>query len=232
MTVTDRSDVRVRIVDAASRLLQEKGAAALTTRAVAEASGVQAPTIYRLFGDKNGLVDAVAEHVMATHVSAKASASLSDDDPVEALRQSWQTHIDFGLANSELFGMLNAPGRRQSSPATEAGIAVLRSRIHAIAEVGLLKVDEALALDLVHAAGTGAVAALLQKPVDQRDPRLAEAMLEAVLGRILDASAAPASSSAAMPAIAFSTQVGQLPGLTDAERGLLSEWLARSIAAT
>ena len=231
MELIERSDVRLRIVNAASRLLQEKGAAALTTRGVADAADVQAPTIYRLFGDKDGLIDAVAEHVMATHVSAKASASLSDD-PVEALRESWQTHIDFGLANSELFGMLNAPGRRQNSPATEAGIAVLRSRIHAIAEVGLLKVDEALALDLVHAAGTGAVAALLQKPVDQRDPRLAEAMLEAVLGRILDASAAPASSSAAMPAIAFSTQVGQLPGLTDAERGLLSEWLARSIAAT
>lgn len=231
MTVIDRSDVRLRIVDAASRLLQEKGAAALTTRAVAEASGVQAPTIYRLFRDKDGLVDAVAEHVMATHVAAKASAELSDD-PVEALRESWQTHIDFGLANSELFGLLNAPGRRQSSPATEAGIVVLRSRIHAIAEVGVLRVDEPLALDLVHAAGTGAVAALLQKPVAQRDPRLADAMLDAVLGRILDASAAPASSSVATQAIAFSTQVAQLPGLTDAERGLLSEWLARSIAAT
>lgn len=228
MTTAERTDLRLRIVDAAARLLQEQGAAALTTRGVAEVSGVQAPTIYRLFGDKDGLVDAVAEHVMATHVAAKASAVLSDD-PVQALRSSWQTHIDFGLANAELFTMLNG---RQSSPATEAGIAVLRTRIRAIAAAGVLRVDEQLALDLVHAAGTGAVVALLEKAADDRDPRLAEAMLDAVLWRVLDASVSPAAPAAATAAIAFATQVPQLPGLTAAERAVLSEWLARSIAAT
>jgi len=231
MSVIDRDDVRLRIVDAASRLLQEHGAAALTTRGVADAADVQAPTIYRLFGDKDGLIDAVAEHVMATHVAAKATATLSTD-PVEALRASWQVHIDFGLANSELFAMLNAPGRGQSSPATEAGIAVLRSRIRAIAAAGGLRVDEELALDLVHAAGTGAIAALLQKPVDQRDSRLADAMLDAVLARIVDAAAAQAAGDAATATIAFATRVPELPGLTEAERSVLSEWLARSIAAS
>ncbi|WP_338419811.1 TetR family transcriptional regulator [Streptomyces klenkii] len=33
----------------------------MTTRAVAAAAGVQAPAIYRLFGDKDGLLEAVAE---------------------------------------------------------------------------------------------------------------------------------------------------------------------------
>ena len=47
-------------------------AAAVTTRAVADAAGVQAPTLYRLFGDKDGLMEAVAEHVMAAFVHAKA----------------------------------------------------------------------------------------------------------------------------------------------------------------
>ena len=66
-----RSDTRSRIVDVAARLLQEEGSAAVTTRGVAEAAGVQAPAIYRLFGDKDGLLEAVAEYVMATYVSEK-----------------------------------------------------------------------------------------------------------------------------------------------------------------
>ena len=68
-----RADTRARIIDVAARLLQEQGPAAVTTRGVAEAAGVQAPAIYRFFGDKDGLLEAVAEHVMATYVSAKAA---------------------------------------------------------------------------------------------------------------------------------------------------------------
>src|ERR1700677_3669653 len=50
---------RENLVEVAARLLREQGAAAVTTRAVALAAGVQAPAIYRLFGDKDGLLDAV-----------------------------------------------------------------------------------------------------------------------------------------------------------------------------
>jgi AcrR family transcriptional regulator len=46
----------------------------VTTRAVAEAAGVQAPTIYRLFGDENGLLDAVAEHGFASYLEDKRPA--------------------------------------------------------------------------------------------------------------------------------------------------------------
>ena len=55
-------DGRDRILAEAVDLLARGGREALTTRAVAAAAGVQAPTISRLFGDKQGLVDAVAEH--------------------------------------------------------------------------------------------------------------------------------------------------------------------------
>ncbi|WP_328341958.1 helix-turn-helix domain-containing protein [Micromonospora sp. NBC_00421] len=43
------------------RLVTWGGARAVTTRGVAERARVRAPTIYRLFGDKDGLVEAVAE---------------------------------------------------------------------------------------------------------------------------------------------------------------------------
>ena len=73
--LTSRADVRAGILAATARLLAEEGADAVTTRAVAQASGVQAPTIYRLFGDKDGLVDALAEHVMAGYVADEAQAA-------------------------------------------------------------------------------------------------------------------------------------------------------------
>ena len=59
-----RPELRLQIIEAAARLLREGGALAVTTRGVADAASVQPPTIYRLFGDKDGLLDAVAEHVM------------------------------------------------------------------------------------------------------------------------------------------------------------------------
>ena len=123
--VDGRSATRTRIVDAAARLLQEQGAAAVTTRGVAEVAGVQAPTIYRLFGDKDGLLDAVAEHVFATYVSAKAATvdALTDDvDPLDDLRAGWQAQLDFGLANPMLTTMLTDPARGRRSTAARAGL--------------------------------------------------------------------------------------------------------------
>jgi AcrR family transcriptional regulator len=117
-----RDEVRLGIVTAASRLLREEGANAVTTRAVAQAAGVQAPTIYRLFGDKNGLIDAVAEHVMATYVAAKSAVvQAAEGDPVADLRFGWRVHIEFGLANPELYALIAGRGTGGPSPRTATG---------------------------------------------------------------------------------------------------------------
>ncbi|WP_026931311.1 TetR/AcrR family transcriptional regulator [Glycomyces tenuis] len=227
----DRADARSRIVDAASRLLRDGGSRAVTTRAVAQAAGVPAPTIFRLFGDKDGLLDAVAEHVMAAYTAAKSERAASEDgDPVEDLRAAWRAHIDFGLANPDLYALLAAPGRLQRSPATAAGAEVLEARVARVAAAGLLRVSEPRAVGMIHAAGSGVVLALLGRPEGERDSGLADAMLESVLGGILAAGpAAPASGPAAL-AVALLASVPDLPALSDAERTLLTEWLTRAVA--
>ncbi len=98
-----------------------------------------------------------------------------------------------------------------------------------MAAAGLLGVSEPRAVALVHAAGTGAVLALLQQPISDRDAALADAMLEAVLGAILTASPAPPASDIAALAIAFRTAIPGLSTLTDGERVLLTEWIGRTI---
>jgi AcrR family transcriptional regulator len=84
-------------------------------------AGVQAPMIYRLFGDKDGLLEAVAEHVMAAYVAAKAeiaeAAPAAGIDPLTDLRAAWQTQIDFGVGNPSLFRLLSDPDRVRQSPA-------------------------------------------------------------------------------------------------------------------
>lgn len=182
----------------------------MTTRAVAQAASVQAPTIYRLFGDKDGLVDAVAEHVMAAYVASTSDAAQgAEADPVADLRQAWHEHVRFGLANPELYTLLSARGR--PSAATRAGTEVLRSRVRRLAAAGLLRVPEQRAVAMVRAAGNGTVLALLAMPDARRDPGLAGTMLDAVLSGVLTDAPATRDASVSAATIAFSTAVPRLP---------------------
>jgi len=188
---------------------------------------MQAPTIYRFFEDKDALLDAVAEHVFATYITGKALVEDSAD-PVADLRAGWDTHVGFGLANAALFGLLTDPSRAAHSPASAAGLAVLRARVHRVAAIGRLRVPERRAVELIHAAGTGAVLTLLATPPEHRDLGLADAIYEAVLRSILtDLPALPADNAAAA-AVAFRAVAPNLPLLTGAERALLAEWLDRA----
>lgn len=210
--------------------MHDDGASAVTTRAVAQAAGVPPPTIFRLFGDKDGLLEAVAEHVLADYVAGKTAAVATEDgDPVEHLRAAWHTNVDFGLANPALYGLFVTPGRLQQSAAMARGNDVFRTRVARVAAAGLLRVSETRAVDMLRAAGNGAVLTLLTRPEAERDPQLADTLLDAVLARILTAASAQPASETVSLAVALRGAVPELPALTEAERVLLSEWLGRAI---
>ncbi len=231
-----RADVRARIIGVAARLLREQGPAAVTTRGVAEGAGIQAPTIYRLFGDKDGLLEAVAEHVMATYVAAKAAAveaaSADGLDPLVDLRTGWQTQIDFGIANPDLFRLLSDPSRVATSPAAESGRRILESRIHRVAETGRLRVSEQRAVGLVQAAGIGAIQTLLATPPEKRDLGLVEDLYEAIQRQILTDVPERADSETTAATVAVRAFALRLDMLSEAERQLLAEWLDRVIEAS
>src|ERR1700684_2752176 len=141
-----------KIIDAAAWLLREHGPAAVTTRRVAEQAGVQPPAIYRLFGDKDGLLEAVAEHVMTEYASSKAAiveaASSDNVDPLDDLRAGWQSQIDFGVSNPALFRLLSDPTRVARSPGAQSGKRVLEARVHRLAAAGRLRVSEPRAVGM------------------------------------------------------------------------------------
>jgi AcrR family transcriptional regulator len=184
-----RSTTQAKIIDAAARLLREHGPAAVTTRRVAEQAAVQPPAIYRLFGDKDGLLEAVAEHVMTEYASSKAAiveaASADNVDPLDDLHAGWQSQIDFGVSNPALFRLLSDPTRVARSPGAQSGKRVLEARVHRVAAAGRLRVSEPRAVGMIQAAGIGVIQTLLTTPPEHHDPDLAEAMYDAVLAQIL-----------------------------------------------
>jgi AcrR family transcriptional regulator len=228
--VSGRDRMRAQIVEVAAGLLASGGRDAVSTRAVAAAAGTQAPTIYRLFGDKDGLLAAVLEYGFSTYLADKPPLDPTAD-PITDLRAGWDLHIGFGLANPALFLLMYAdtqPGQRPA--AAEAGLAILRTRIRNIAAAGRLRVDENLAAELVQAAGSGAVLALLAVPEEHRDPRLADTMFDALIAAITTEPAdgrAQVGVGAVTAANALRARLGELEMLTDGERHVLGEWLAR-----
>lgn len=227
-------DIRTRIIVAAAGLIASGGSDAATTRAIAAAAAVQAPTIYRIFGDKRGLLDAVAEHVFTVYVEKKSERE-PHPDPVQALRDGWDAHVTFGLTHPELFVIMSCDPLRPPSPAVVAGLDVLRRIVRNIALAGRLSVSEARAITLLHSVCVGTVLTLLGEPEEKRDPGLSETARGAVISAITSEAIrhgnnlatqltepAPSGMAAALRASLDQTSV-----LTDGERHLLNELLDR-----
>ena len=218
-------------------LLARGGREALTTRAVAAAAGVQAPTIYRLFGDKQGLVDAVAEHGFRTYLRQKRPNGPSggasggpSDDPVEDLRLGWDLHVGFGLTNPAIFAaMYGDPRPDGASPAASRALAMLRERMRSLALAGRLRVDERRAADMVRAAACGVVFILLETPERERDPNLSGVTREAVIAAISTDAPEPERLRLAPVATTLRALLPGADGLTEGERHLLAEWLDRIV---
>ena len=219
--------LRQRIVQGAAELLASGGRGAVTTRAVASWVGVSPPTIYRLFGEKDGLLSAVAEYGYARFVAAKSPLQPTDD-PVEDLRSAWSLAVDFGLSHAELFFLIyGEPHSAAMAAAVQAGNQRLHARIQRVAAAGRLRVDEPLAAAIMQATARGAVLAWLDEPEAQRDPAFIPAMREAMISAVTTESSAlpePGLASAAR------TLKANLPGqtsLSPAEQHLLTDWLDR-----
>jgi len=221
---------RARIVEAAAHLLATGGRDAVTTRAVAAGAGVQAPTIYRLFGDKDGLLDAVTEYGFRTYLAQKAGRSTAGD-PVDDLRAGWDLHVGFGLANPALYALMYGDPR-PDSPSTAAMEAehMLRGHIRRVAAAGRLRVGEEQAAHLFHAAACGTVLTLLGLVEEQRDPALLHLARDAALRAItIDAPVLEAPGPVGA-AVALRAVLDDVAALTAGERAVMREWLDRIAA--
>lgn len=227
-TTADRH--RDGIVAAAAQLLTEGGREAVSTRAVSVAAGVQSPVIYRLFGDKQGLLDAVATHGFMTYLD-NFTVYLNREttlNPVEDLRVGWNMHLSFGLANPYLYSLAYGDARPgASTPAADAAKAYLTALVHRVAGAGRLKMAEDHAVELLHAVCCGTVFTLIATPEGSRDLTLADLTRELIFAAVITDAAPVALSGPVGAAVHLRAVLPETPALTANERDLLQDWLDR-----
>jgi len=231
------SSPRDRILRAATTLLAEGGREAVSTRAVSAVAGVQPPTIYRQFGDMQGLLDAVADDGFARYVRAKV-ARRDGEDPVADLRAGWDLHVGFGLANPALYALMYGdPQPGVIAPAAVEARDMLEGLVRRVAAAGRLRVGVERATRTIHAAGVGVVLTLIAVEDTGRDLAMSDQTREAVLAAVTtDATPgeAPAHAAPRRDAVSHAVALKALlpdasAAFTSAERGLLTEWLDRLI---
>jgi AcrR family transcriptional regulator len=223
---------RDRMVRAAAELLATGGREAVSTRAVSAAADVQAPAIYRQFGDMRGLLEAAAAEVFARYLESKRTRP-RDADPVEDLRHAWDQHVEFGLQNPSTYALLYGDPRPDAEPAmVREGNAILRELVQRIAEAGRLRVPVDRAVGMMLAAGRGLTLTLLGIAPEARDAGLSDAAREAVIAAI--AVEAPRATSRregdgdiARRAVALKAALKSQAVLSPAETSMLAEWLDR-----
>ncbi|MFI5998388.1 TetR/AcrR family transcriptional regulator [Streptomyces sp. NPDC051362] len=223
--------LRRKIVLAAADVLEKEGLDGLSMRAVAARAGVFPPTIFRLFGDKDGLLEALGDHGLETYLQAKSRLPQTDD-PVMDLRLAWDLHVEFGLLQPAYYALVF--GQSRSGHLSRAGrkaVAELQIMIVRVAAVGRLRMSVERATGVIHAAGVGVVSTVINTPQESRDMETARVVREVVFNAIATpAEAEPASpareAGAAMALRAALAEEKDLP-LSPGEKLLLQELLNR-----
>ena len=83
---TGRGETECKILAAAFALFREQGIHATTTRKIAEAAGVNEVTLFRNFGSKDGLLQAIVETQLADKQKMIAQIDAWNGDPADEIR--------------------------------------------------------------------------------------------------------------------------------------------------
>jgi AcrR family transcriptional regulator len=156
----------------------------ISTRAVCEAVGVGAPMLYRMFGDKNGLLAAVVDRAFARYLTRKRAAPLSKN-PVDDLYAAWDGHVEFALENQAVFRIAYAPSLAEVPAGVGESRQLLVERLMRCAEAGKLTTTPDEAAQIFMAACLGVEMSLLSQPATFSYPGLSERVRDAILGDLL-----------------------------------------------
>ncbi|PRY12536.1 TetR/AcrR family transcriptional regulator [Kineococcus rhizosphaerae] len=227
------ADLRAALIAAAERQLAGSADADVATRAVCQEAGVTQPVLYRLFGDKQGLLDAVSEAALERYAQRKSGLEVTDD-PVADLRTGWDDHTAFALENPALYRLMFAPRPGSSATVHERTLTLLEATLTRCAAVGALTTTPRLAAQLILPANTGLALALIARPALFDDPDLSRRTREAVFAAVLDEAGAAARTRSVRGAarqLHAQLRLESTTALEPAEVALLERWLERLDAA-
>lgn len=217
------------MIEAAERQLATSSDNEIATRAVCEAVGVSQPVLYRLFGDKRGLLDAIADHGCERYATLKA-AQEQTADPVADLRAGWDGHLAFAKENPALYQLMFTPRPWSHSTARDRVFDLLVETLVRCAAAGALQVEPRIAARLILAASIGNALSHLAGPAQFDDPAQSHRMRDAVFSHVLTESTGQQDADPLRTtALRLHAQL-DLEGtdaLEPAEVALLLRWLER-----
>jgi len=107
MASATRPQVREALLTAARAELVEHGRAAISLRAVARRAGLSHASPKYHFGDRSGLLTAIATE--GFHALARRLSEVHESDAQQQLAILGRAYIDFGLSHPALFELMFAP---------------------------------------------------------------------------------------------------------------------------
>lgn len=121
------------VVAAARDLIDVGGLESLSVQAVAQAVGVQAPSLYKRFADRAALIRAVTMDLVA-EIAGQFDAVATTGSPVSDLRAIAHAHRQFGQHSPHLYQLLFRPDPHGEVPpdAFAPLIAVMMDRIETV----------------------------------------------------------------------------------------------------
>jgi AcrR family transcriptional regulator len=229
--------VRTRILAAASELLARSADADVSTRAVGEAAGVTAPTLYHHFGDKEGLLAAVVDFGWAAFLESKRTvAAVVHEHVADDIRAGWDNHLEFARENPNFYKLMWSPAVSANSAAFREAFQMLHDRLQVGAGRGQLRISAETGARMVMSAATGAALSLISQPNLFGDPTFATQLREAVIAAVTVDTRSPSTGKRRTPAAttptmatAASTLMSKLAAegtpLTAPEQALMQQWL-------
>ncbi|MEU5219184.1 TetR/AcrR family transcriptional regulator [Streptomyces sp. NPDC020807] len=176
------STARERILEATEELLATKDALAISTRAICDLAKVGMPEIYRQFGDKQGLLTAVADIGFARFLEAKRRNPLTED-PVADLATAWDSHVAFALRNPYLYRLMVTPTGDAKPRAIVEAQAILLAAVERCRDAGRLRMAPELAGQAILSANVGVCMMALSFPELFGDAGISRAVRDAVIGK-------------------------------------------------
>jgi AcrR family transcriptional regulator len=225
----DDSGVRAALVTAAERQLAASTDGDIATRAVCEEAGVTQPVLYRLFGDKRGLLDAVADAGFERYAQHKSTLATTHD-PVADLHAGWDDHMAFAADNPAVYQLMFAPRPNSASSAYRRILDLLEATLLRCAAAGRLATTPHLAAQLILPANIGVSLSLIGQPALFSDPTLSHRARDAVFTAVLTEARTPSgpdSLTAVARQLRSQLSLTGTHALEPVETALLQRWLER-----
>ncbi|WP_242910757.1 TetR/AcrR family transcriptional regulator [Actinomadura terrae] len=211
---------RTRILDATAELLATKDALAISTRAICERAEVGMPEIYRQFGDKQGLLTAVAD-VGFERFLANKRQNPATADPVADLRSAWDSHVAFAIRNPHLYRLMFTPTGDARPRGIKEAHALLLAAMERCRAAGRLRAAPELAARSVLSANVGVCLMALSFPDSFGELDISQSVRDALIAKVTGDEGEDARIGVA--AVLAQALVGTLTGTASVDPAALDD---------